>query len=50
MMNIFCKINIFKAKSCYAYHHAYLEALKGFEVHSYEMDTEILIHEYEVYI
>ena len=31
-----------------AYHHAHLEAIKGFGMHGYEMDFEILVQEYQV--
>ena len=31
-----------------AYHNAHLEAIKGFGLHGYEMDFEVLIEEYQV--
>ena len=31
-----------------AYHHAHLEAIKGFGMHGYEIDFEILVQEYQV--
>ena len=31
-----------------AYHSAHLEAIKGFGMHGYEMDFEILVEEYQV--
>jgi len=33
-----------------AYHHAHLEAIKGFGMHGYEIDFEILVQEYQMRI
>ena len=31
-----------------AYHNAHLEAIKGFGMHGYEIDFEVLVEEYQV--
>ena len=51
MMDDLCKTKLFGSinKMLFqAYHHAHLEAIKGFGMHGYEMDFEILVQEYQV--
>ena len=38
------------SKNWQAYHTAHLEAIKGFGMHGYEIDFEVLVQEYQVFI